>query len=44
MEEIVYSQGVPVGPPRRLDIKGRQLDNDQAQPGLLARLEKLVRG
>ena len=44
MEEVVYSKGVPVGPPMRLDIKGRQLDNDQAQPGLLARLEKLVRG
>jgi antitoxin component YwqK of YwqJK toxin-antitoxin module len=44
MEEIVYSQGMPVGPPLRLDIKGRQLDNDQAQHGLLARLEKLVRG
>ena len=44
MEEVVYAQGVPVGPPLRLDAKGRQMDNDKAQPGLLARLEKLVRG
>lgn len=44
MEEVVYTQGVPVGPPLRLDAKGRQMDNDKAQPGLLARLEKLVRG
>ena len=44
MEEVVYAQGVTVGPPLRLDTKGRQMDNDKAQPGLLARLEKLVRG
>jgi hypothetical protein len=44
MEEVVYSQGVPVGPPLRFDSKGHQLDIEQAQPSLLARLEKLVRG
>jgi antitoxin component YwqK of YwqJK toxin-antitoxin module len=44
MEEVVYKQGVPVGLPLRFDNKGHQLDNDKAQPGLLARLEKLVRG
>lgn len=44
MEEVIYAKGVPVGPPLRLDAKGRQLDNEAAQPGLLARLEKLVRG
>ena len=44
MEELTYSQGAPVGPPRRFDGKGRQLNNDEAKPGLLARLEKLMRG
>jgi len=44
MEEVTYTKGVPVGPPLRLDAEGRQIDNDEAQPGLLARLEKLVRG
>jgi antitoxin component YwqK of YwqJK toxin-antitoxin module len=44
MEEVTYAKGVPVGPPLRLDAEGRQLDNNEAQPGLLARLEKLVRG
>lgn len=44
MEEITYRQGVPAGPPMRFDAKGRQLDNDEATPGLLARLEKLVKG
>lgn len=44
MEEVVYAQGVPVGLPLRLDAKGRQIDNEEAQLGLLARLEKMVRG
>jgi antitoxin component YwqK of YwqJK toxin-antitoxin module len=44
MEEVIYSKGVPVSSPVRFDIKGHQIDNDQAQPSLLARLEKLVRG
>jgi antitoxin component YwqK of YwqJK toxin-antitoxin module len=44
MEEVIYRDGVPAAPPVRLDAKGRQLDNDEAKPGLLARLEKLVKG
>lgn len=44
MEEIMYRDGAPLGQPVRLDAKGRQLDNDEAKPGLLARLEKLVKG
>lgn len=44
MEEVIYSQGVPSGPPLRLDAEGHQLDNDEAKPGLLARLEKLMKG
>ena len=44
MEEVIYNQGVPVGPPLRLDAEGRKLDNDEAKPGLLARLEKLMKG
>ena len=44
MEEVIYREGAPVAPPVRLDAKGRQLDNDEAKPGLLARLEKLVKG
>jgi antitoxin component YwqK of YwqJK toxin-antitoxin module len=44
MEELTYEQGVPVGLPVRLDAKGRQLGAEEAKPGLLARLEKLVKG
>ena len=44
MEELTYEQGVPVGLPVRLDAKGRQLGEEEARPGLLARLEKLVKG
>lgn len=44
MEEVMYEKGLPVGPPLRLDIHGRQLDNSKAQPGLLERLEKLMKG
>ena len=44
MEELIYEQGAPVGLPVRLDAKGRQLDEEEARPGLLARLEKLVKG
>lgn len=44
MEELTYDQGAPVGLPVRLDAKGRQLDEEEARPGLLARLEKLVKG
>jgi antitoxin component YwqK of YwqJK toxin-antitoxin module len=44
MEEVIYHEGAPVAPPLRLDAKGRQLDNDEAKLGLLARLEKLVKG
>ena len=44
MEEVIYREGAPVAPPVRLDVKGRQLANDDAKPGLLARLEKLVKG
>ena len=44
MEELTYDQGAPVGLPVRLDAKGRQLDEEEARLGLLARLEKLVKG
>ena len=44
MEEVIYAKGLPLGAPMRLDDKGRQLDNGKAEAGLLARLEKLVRG
>lgn len=44
MEEVIYEQGLPIGPPLRLDIKGRQLDYTHAQPSLLERLEKLMKG
>jgi antitoxin component YwqK of YwqJK toxin-antitoxin module len=44
MEEVVYRDAKPVAPPKRYDVKGRETDPVGATPGLLDRLQHLVRG
>ncbi|MFM2065541.1 MAG: hypothetical protein RLZZ584_450 [Pseudomonadota bacterium] len=44
MEEIEYQHGKPAAAPARYDRKGHALVGAEATPGLLARIEQLLRG
>jgi antitoxin component YwqK of YwqJK toxin-antitoxin module len=44
MELVVYRDAKPVGAPKRHDAKGRETEPVGATPGLLDRLQHLVRG
>jgi antitoxin component YwqK of YwqJK toxin-antitoxin module len=44
MEELVYRDAKPIAPAKRYDVKGREIDPLGASPGLLERLQHLVRG
>ena len=44
MEELHYKDGMPLGLPQRFDLKGKEVEAEQATASILRRLETMVRG